>query len=364
VFYFRFFSAPLRKCKAWPDRCYLIVATCQGDRNFQYSPSVAGTEGRQSMGDTERQSSVHSVEEGKPGAVATFPYDRAMVERFRQAFPRARWREDMKAWFVPGTTAERRIGRWLAHELPAAADLADARGRDAYAFEPIGSPYLEVVEDLRIRTPFSRTIIDEMRQIPWAWWDDERRVWRVPFRSYEDLRQRWPAIEAAARRNEPAERARRAQERAGTIENDRARRMSAERRRRRMAVSLNALPPVGLPVATEPYGIVIVDEVTGELVDRDAVDPRVLPIAQGDRDLVWATWHTPSLADLIAAWPARRGPTEGERARGWWQATLEELRAARRLRRSRERAATRRGAYTARTEEDERPGDRPQLDRK
>jgi len=29
----------------------------------------------------------------KPGAYAVFPYDRDLVRRFREAFPRARWRE-------------------------------------------------------------------------------------------------------------------------------------------------------------------------------------------------------------------------------------------------------------------------------
>jgi hypothetical protein len=319
-------------------------------------------EERKSMGDTERQASVRGAEE-KPGAVAAFPYDRATVEKFRQNFPRARWREDLKSWFVPGKTAERRIGRWLAHELPATSELADARGRDAYAFDPIVSDYLEPAEDLRIRTPYSRTIVEEMRQIPWAWWDEEGRAWRIPFRSYEELRQRWPRIEAAARRNEPQERARRRQQRAGTLEHEKALRMAAERRRRRMAVRLDALPPLGLPVATTQFGIVVVDEVTGELVDRDAVDPSVLPV-QDDHDLVWATWHKPTLAELIAAWPARRGPTEAEFGRGWWQATLEELRHARRLCRSQERAAQRRRAYTARTEESDLASDRPQFDRK
>jgi hypothetical protein len=49
--------------------------------------------------------------EGKPGATAAFPYDRLTAERFRSAFPGARWRDDLRAWFVPGTTAERRLSR-------------------------------------------------------------------------------------------------------------------------------------------------------------------------------------------------------------------------------------------------------------
>ncbi|WP_313903815.1 hypothetical protein [Rhizobium leguminosarum] len=49
----------------------------------------------------------------------------------------------MKAWFVPGRTAERRIGVGLA-EMEAEADtFADEKERDAIVFDPIGSRYLE-----------------------------------------------------------------------------------------------------------------------------------------------------------------------------------------------------------------------------
>jgi hypothetical protein len=36
--------------------------------------------------------------DGVHGATAAFPYDRMTVERFREAFPRARWRDDLGAW--------------------------------------------------------------------------------------------------------------------------------------------------------------------------------------------------------------------------------------------------------------------------
>ena len=49
---------------------------------------------------------IQASGEERPGATAAFPYDRLTVERFRTAFPRARWRDDLRAWFVPGTTAE------------------------------------------------------------------------------------------------------------------------------------------------------------------------------------------------------------------------------------------------------------------
>lgn len=121
-----------------------------------------------------------------------FPFDRMTVQRFREAFPRARWSDRRKAWIVPGTTARRRIDRWLAREDARVDPYAEGKGRDAYAFEPILSPYLNVDKDgFRIRTPFSRKVVEEIRQVPFARWDGEHKVWRVPFASYDDLVDRW-----------------------------------------------------------------------------------------------------------------------------------------------------------------------------
>jgi hypothetical protein len=111
----------------------------------------------------------------KPGALAVFPFDRRTVERFRQAFPRARWNDERRSWFVPGKTAARRVHRWLAREAESLDPFGDLRGRDAYAFDPITSPYLEVGDDLRVRTPYSRTVLEELRAVPWSRWDDDLR---------------------------------------------------------------------------------------------------------------------------------------------------------------------------------------------
>ena len=108
--------------------------------------------------------------DGAPGATAVFPYDRMTVERFREAFPRARWRDDLSAWFVPGTRAEQRLTAWISREWSGVPAHADQRGRDAFMFEPITSPYLEVADDLVVRTPYSRTVIAELRAVPWARW--------------------------------------------------------------------------------------------------------------------------------------------------------------------------------------------------
>jgi hypothetical protein len=50
-----------------------------------------------------------AIGDGPPSAMAAFPDDRPTIERFRAAFPRARWRDDLKAWFVAGTRVERRL---------------------------------------------------------------------------------------------------------------------------------------------------------------------------------------------------------------------------------------------------------------
>lgn len=276
---------------------------------------------------------VQDREEG--GVTAVFSFDRMTVQRFRLAFPRARWNDQSKAWVVPGKTARRRIDRWLAMEQTRADPYAEAKGRDAYAFEPILSAYLIVDRDgFRIKTPYSRALVEEIRQIPFARWDSDDKVWRVPFASYDDLLGHWQAIEAEARRCEPEERRKRAEARKGTEEERRARRRAAERRRRRIPLPAHDLPPLERPVATEAYGIVIVFEITGELVDRDGLADLYRNL---HADHVWGSWRVPSLDELVRTWPAKSDPDDGERARGWWLPTLDELREARRTARSRER---------------------------
>ena len=280
--------------------------------------------------------------DGAPGAVAAFPYDRMTVERFRDAFPGARWRDDLGAWFVPGTRAERRLAAWAARDWSGVLQFADARGRDAHTFEPIASPYLEAGEDLVVRTPFSRGVIDALRQVPWARWDPEGKAWRVPFRSFEELRRRWPAIEEAARRAEPAERRRRAEERRAAPEHAERQAEAVERRRHRYPVPDDAPPPTDRVLMTHA-GPVMFETVTGELAES-AVAARFYPaVAVGAATLIWATWRRPTHAELVAAWPARYPPDPAELARGWWQPVIEALREERRRAASRERAlATRR----------------------
>jgi hypothetical protein len=265
----------------------------------------------------------------KPGADVSFPYDRMTVEQFRVRFPRARWSDSRKAWFVPGRTASRRIGRWLA-ELEAEADAhADAKGRDAFDFDPIEIHYLELGKaGFRIRTPYSKTVVDELREIRFARWDGDQKIWHVPFRSYEELRSRWPAIEAAARRNEPEARKRRAEERKGSENETRSKLRSVERKKRRYPLASDDLPPVGSPVAIS-YGIAVFTEITGELVDPEMAAEFYPGVTE---DHVWGLWRAPTLEELIRTWSSKvshAGHAE------WWLPTIEELRQARRAARVR-----------------------------
>jgi hypothetical protein len=164
-------------------------------------------------------------DEAQPKETIAFAFDRMAVARFRETFPNARWSDSLQAWTVPGKTARRRIIRWLASEDARRSPFEEDKGRDAYEFEPILSPYLQVHDHgFRVRTPYSRMIIEELRQIPFARWNGDEKVWEIPFSSYDDLQHRWKVIEEAAKRNEPEERRKRAEARKGTDEEARARR--------------------------------------------------------------------------------------------------------------------------------------------
>ncbi|MCB5203727.1 hypothetical protein LH464_14705 [Neorhizobium sp. T786] len=275
----------------------------------------------------------------RPGADVSFPFDRMTVEQFRKRFPRARWSDSRQAWFVPGRTASRRFTRWLA-DLEAEADaFADAKGRDSFEFEPIESVYLELGKaGFRIKTPYSRTVVDRLREVPYSRWDGDLKLWHVPYRSFEDLRHHWPVIEEAARRNEPEERRRRAEARKGTEEEAKSRARTVERNRRRYPLTSDDLPPVGCVVAIH-YGLVVFEEITGELVDLEVVGKFYHGLTD---DHVWGIWRLPTYEELVRAWPSKTAPAPGAK---WWQPTIEELRPVRRAA-SRKRRNGRRSSST------------------
>jgi hypothetical protein len=281
--------------------------------------------------------SSNTQDDGSPGTTARFPYDRMTVEHFRKNFPRARWSDVRKAWFVPGKTAARRFNRWLEREFAGADAYADMRGRDAYAFDPLVSKYLLAHGDrLQVRTPYSRTVVEEMRQVPFAFWDGDLRVWTVPYRSYEELRRRWSRIEAAAVRNEPEARKERQAERRGSLEEKTFRARAAERRRRRYPLQPENLPPFGRALMTRQYGIVVFLGSDGESVDLDVLHS-YYPELPAYGDYVWGHWRPATFEELVKTWPSRSSSMAETEGQIWWQPTLGELRAARKSARSAER---------------------------
>ena len=278
----------------------------------------------------------------REGATTDLPHDRMTVARFRQAFPRARWCDRLNAWFVPGRTAQKRIGRWLAEQEAEADRFADEKGRDAFAFEPIASGYLKAAPaTFEIRTPYSRTVVNEIKEIPHARWDADRRLWTVPYRSFQELSQRWPAIEAAAKRSEPEARQARRDALKGTEEDAASKARTRERRRKRYPVPAEDGPPLECAISTH-LGIVFFTGTDGELADPAMVNAFYFPAADGE-EYVWASWRLGSLEELVTTWPARAKPEQRERERGWWTPDLEELRIARRDAKSRRRAKERKG---------------------
>ncbi|OHV82807.1 hypothetical protein [Rhizobium sp. LCM 4573] len=283
------------------------------------------------------------------GATTDLPHDRITVARFREAFPRARWSDRLNAWFVPGRTAEKRISRWLA-DMEAEADrFADEKGRDAFAFEPIESRYLQATPTvIQIRTPYARTVVNEIREIPHARWDADRRLWTVPYRSFEELRRRWPAIEIAAERNEPEARRARREAIKGTQEDEASKARMRERRRKRYPVPADDAPPFERAIGTH-IGVVFFIGTDGELADPATISTFYFP-APGGGEYVWAFWRPGSLEELVTTWPARTPPNNRELKRGWWIPTLEELRIARRAAKSRRRARERKDKKDASSE--------------
>lgn len=225
--------------------------------------------------------------------------------------------------------------RWLIREASRANPFAEERGRDAYEFEPILSSYLSVdSEGLRIKTPYSQRLVEEIRQISSARWDGSAKIWRASFASYDELVQHWEIIETEARRSEPEERRKRAEARKGSDEEKRARRRANERKRRRIPLCAEALPPLNRPIETQAFGIIVIKEITGELVHCDMIDD-IYPDLDGD--YIWGIWRLPSLDELIHTWPRKKELTAIDRQRGWWRPDIERLREARRSARSRER---------------------------
>jgi hypothetical protein len=85
-------------------------------------------------------------------------------------------------------------------------------------------------------------------------------------------------------------------------------------------------------------GAVILIDITGEIVDDAHSKLSYAGVSPTDVTLVWATWRKPTHDELVRAWPARWSADPRDRARGWWQPSIEELRVERRKAVSSERA--------------------------
>ncbi|MET0743156.1 MAG: hypothetical protein ABWY78_07275 [Microvirga sp.] len=296
---------------------------------------------------------VRPAEGARPGALVAFPYDRELVRRFRETFRRARWRELEGGWFVPGSRAVARLEVWIATELDTLDRHADAKGRDAFVFDPLESPYLTAGQDLEVRTPYSRVVVDALRAIPFARWDPDARIWRVPYRSVEDLRRRWPVIEEAARRNEPEARRQRRAERAPPDEATLT--LMAERRRRRYPVLVDDPPVLGEVVCIFRFGAVLFEAVDVEPIDETLGFERVgvYPHVRGDSGpCTFGHWRLPDLQEMTWTRPVPEPVGGREKARrGWWppdqderQDALRKLREGQRSQRTREERKSRAAA--------------------
>jgi hypothetical protein len=182
--------------------------------------------------------------------------------------------------------------------------------------------------------------VNEIREIPYARWDGDRRLWTVPYRSYDELRRRWPAIEAAAARNEPEMRKARREAMKGTDEEEASKARLRERRRKRYPVPADDGPTFERAISTH-VGVIFFTGTDGELADPATVSEFYFPAVDGE-EYVWASWRSGSLEELVTTWPARTPPRGDELKRGWWLPTLDELRTARSNAKSRRRARERR----------------------
>jgi hypothetical protein len=152
--------------------------------------------------------------------------------------------------------------------------------------------------------------VNEIREISFARWDADRRLWIVPYRSYDELRRRWPVMEAAAARNEPEVKKARRNAMMGTEEEEASKATLRERRRRRYPVLAGDVPPFERAIGTHA-GVFVFTGMEGELADPATVSTYYFPANLKDEH-VWASWRPGSLeacGDLASANATRRTRT-------------------------------------------------------
>jgi hypothetical protein len=87
---------------------------------------------------------------------------------------------------------------------------------------------------------------------------------------------------------------------------------------------------------TRGYGIVVFVGSDGEPVDLEILRSHY-PDMPPSGDYVWGQWRPATLDELVETWPSHSGSSGKVAGAIWWQPTIDELRAARKLARALER---------------------------
>jgi len=208
------------------------------------------------------------------GVLVRFPKDPETNASFKAAFPRAKWNAHGHAWKVEGTTAARRVAKWIAaaEAAQAAAVVAEAQAKASVGRDAVASRYVARWDaGWCVRTPYGESIVAILRSIPGAAFHRESKggFWLVPFRSTEALADALPRIEEAA---DPVVAARDAEKKrreaeyaekqaAWARERDAARKARdaahSARRANRFVVLLDRMPEAGVPVRMFGHAVVV-----------------------------------------------------------------------------------------------------------
>lgn len=231
---------------------------------MKYSDIVVETRIATPLGEISYAATAH-------GVMVRFPKDRALIDNFKKAFPRARFQPAVLAWLVPGATAERRISAWVDSQSRqhAEAEASAEQAKAALADAPIHSRYVSQDHtSLVVRTRYSDAIVALMRTIPGARFErsitGSGGIWRVPFAAAERVRALVPEInrlgaeaDQSADQKQAERRAQWDRERAARDQERAAERAAREQQRsRRQLFPLSQLPPLDRPVRLHGHAVV------------------------------------------------------------------------------------------------------------
>jgi hypothetical protein len=94
------------------------------------------------------------------------------------------------------------------------------------------------------------------------------------------------------------------------------------------------LPPLGFPVSTERWGVVVFEDIESEPIPDPGIADLYPHVRSDPARHVWARWRMPTLQEVYRTRLSRTDEdAELRTSRGWWWASREELRErARKLR--------------------------------